>query len=266
MEQRLTDVWAFGAAYEPYIGRWSRLVAREFLTWLDVAPNADWLDIGCGSGALTETILACAAPARIGAVDASPAFVAYARTRTNDSRATFAAADARALPWAAASIDAIVSGLVINFVPQPERALPDMARVARPGAVIAAYVWDYADGMQLIRHFWNAAVALDASASTLDEAKRFPLCQPAALEELWGSARLRSVTSCALDVRTHFQDFDDFWTPFLGGQGPAPSYAMSLDASRRELLRERLRSTLPTDSSGAIALTARAWAVRGVRP
>ena len=265
MQQTPTDVWAIGAAYEPYIGRWSRLVAREFLAWLDVAPNAHWLDVGCGSGALTEAILACAAPARIGAIDASPAFAAYARSTTPDPRATFAAADARALPWAAASVDAIVSGLVINFVPQPERALTDMARVARPGAVIAAYVWDYAHGMQLIRHFWDAAVALDAGAAALDEAKRFPLCRPAALEELWRGAGLQSVTSCALDVPTYFNDFDDFWTPFLGGQGPAPSYAMSLDANRRELLRERLRSTLATDSNGAISLTARAWAIQGVR-
>ena len=168
MQQTPTDVWAIGAAYEPYIGRWSRLVALEFLAWLEVAPNAHWLDVGCGSGALTEAILARATPARIGAVDASPAFVAYARTRTHDPRATFAAADARALPWAAASVDAIVSGLVINFVPQPERALTDMTRVARPGAVIAAYVWDYADGMQLIRRFWDAAVALDTRAATLE--------------------------------------------------------------------------------------------------
>jgi SAM-dependent methyltransferase len=266
MRQAVTDVWAIGAAYEPYIGRWSRLVAREFLDWLSVSPSADWLDVGCGSGALTAAILASAAPAHVRAVDASAGFAAYARSKTRDSRATFAAADARALPWTSSSVDAIVSGLVINFVPEPEQALAEMARVARPGALIAAYVWDYAGGMQLIRHFWDAAVALDASAAPLDEANRFPLCQPTRLEELWRAAGLRNTTSCALDVPTYFQDFDDYWTPFLGGQGPAPSYAMSLHSSRRERLRERLRVALPIGSDGTIALTARAWAIQGARP
>jgi SAM-dependent methyltransferase len=265
MLQTPGDVWVIGAAYEPYIGRWSRLVAREFLAWLAVAPNADWLDVGCGTGALTEAILASVAPARVWAVDASAGFVAYARRQTPDQRAAFAAADARALPWESGSVDAIVSGLVLNFVPQPEQAVTEMARVARPGAAVAAYVWDYADGMQLLRQFWDAAVALDASAATLDEARRFPLCRPAALEDLWHRAGLRSVTSRALEVPTHFRDFDDFWTPFLGGQGPAPSYMMSLDPSRRRRLRERLRAALPTASDGAITLTARAWAVHGVR-
>ncbi len=265
MHRAPTDVWAIGAAYEPYIGRWSRLVAPAFLDWLNVPPNADWLDVGCGSGALTAAILASAAPVSVRAIDASPGFAAYARSKTEDSRAVFAAADARRLPWTSSSVDAVVSGLVINFVPQPEQALVEMARVARPGAVVAAYVWDYAKGMQLIRRFWDTAVRLDAGAAALDEARRFPLCEPSALEELWRSAGLLNASSCALDVPTYFESFEDFWTPFLGGQGPAPSYTMSLDAARRERLREDLRSTLPTASNGAIALTARAWAVRGVR-
>ena len=264
-EQAVSDIWAVGAAYEPYIGRWSRLVAREFVDWLAVSPNADWLDVGCGSGALTEAILASSAPAIVRAVDASAGFVTYARQKARDSRAAFAAADARALPWTSASVDVIVSGLVINFVPQPERAIAEMARVARPGAVIGAYVWDYAAGMQLIRYFWDVAVALSADAAALDEANRFPLCQPTALEELWRGAGLRNVTSCALEVPTYFRDFDDFWTPFLGGQGPAPSYAMSLEPHRRDELRDQLRRTLRTESDGTIALTARAWAVRGFR-
>lgn len=259
------DVWAVGAAYEPYIGRWSRLVAREFLAWLAIPPKADWLDVGCGTGALSEAILANTDPACVCAVDASPGFVAYARHETRDHRAEFTVADARSLPWDSSSFDAIVSGLVLNFIPQPERALAELARVARPGATVAAYVWDYADGMQIIRQFWDAAIALDSRAVTLDEANRFPLCQPAALEALWRRTGLSDVTSRALDVPTHFRDFDDFWTPFLGGQGPAPSYTLSLDQSQRERLRERLRSALPTEADGAIALTARAWAIRGGR-
>lgn len=263
--QTRDDVWAIGAAYEPYIGRWSRLVAREFLPTLTVRPRADWLDVGCGSGALIEAILSSAAPSLVRGVDASPGFVAYARARISDPRVELTVGDARALPWDSSSFDAIVSGLVINFVPEPEQALAEMIRVARPGAVVAAYVWDYGDGMQLIRYFWDAAIELDRGAAAVDEANRFPLCTRAALEALWDDAGLQEVTTFALQVATPFQSFGDYWTPFLGGQGPAPSYAMRLDAEQRERLRERLRSTLPTDSNGAIALTARAWAVRGIR-
>jgi hypothetical protein len=119
-----------------------------------------------------------------------------------------------------------VSGLVLNFIPQPRQAVCEMVRAARSGGVVAAFVWDYAGKMQLMRHFWNAAAALDPAAIDLDEGRRFPLCRPAPLEELFQHADLRQVTVQALDVSTDFQDFDDYWLPF-SGQGPAPSYAMS---------------------------------------
>jgi hypothetical protein len=130
--------------------------------------------------------------------------------------------------------------------------------------VVAVYVWDYAEGMELIRRFWDAA-SLDPDAAPLDEARRFPLCAPAALEELWRSAGLAGVETRAIEVPTPFADFDDYWRPFLGGQGPAPGYVMSLDGDRRKALRERLRAELPTSADGRIRLTARAWAVRGTR-
>jgi hypothetical protein len=137
-----------------------------------------------------------------------------------------------------------------------------MARVTRRGGTIAAYVWDYAGGMQLIREFWDAAAALDPHAAGLHEGVRFPLCRPAALTQLFADAGLEDVSTAALDVPTPFQSFDDYWQPFLGGQGPAPAYAMSLDEAARTRLRERLRERLPAGTDGSIALTARAWAVR----
>jgi len=158
-----------------------------------------------------------------------------------------------------------VSGLALNFIPRPEDALAEIARVVRAGGVAAAYVWDYAERMQLIRHFWDAAVALDPEASSLDEARRFPDCNPAALDALFRRAGYTAVETRAIDVPTRFRDFDDFWTPFLGGQGPAPGYAMSLSESRRAGLRERLRATLPAAADGSIDLIARVWAVRGIR-
>jgi SAM-dependent methyltransferase len=259
-------MWASGSAYEPFIGRWSRLVAREFLSWLDVAPHGLWLDVGCGTGAITEAILTSAAPGRVFAIDMSEAYAAHARARTTDPRAAFAAADARALPWASDRANAVVSGLVLNFVPSPELAVAEMARVARRGGTVAAYVWDYAEeGMTMLRRFWDAAAAVNPAAASMDEARRFPLCEPTALADVWRASGLAEIEGRAFMVPTLFRDFDDYWMPFLGGQGPAPSYVASLADTDRERLREHLRATLPASPSGAIALTARAWGVRGIR-
>jgi len=260
-----TDVWVSGDGYESYVGRWSRLVAREFLHWLDVSPERHWLDVGCGTGALTETVLDVAAPAFVQAVDRSPSFVEFARHRVRDPRASFSVADAQSLPQSSGSIDAVISGLVLNFVPRPGLAVAEMARVTRAGGVVAVYVWDYAERMELMRHFWHAAIALDPRGEELDEARRFPICAPAPLEELFRDGGLERVESRAIDVSTRFRDFDDFWRPFLSGQGPGPAYAMSLSEERRVALRERIRGALPIAADGSIDLIARAWAVRGTR-
>ena len=257
--------WGSGNAYEPYVGRWSRPVAREFLAWLAVPSGGRWLDVGCGTGALTETILSLANPHEVVGVDPSPAFVAFARDRVRDTRVRFEVGDAQALQADPASFDAVVAGLVLNFVPEPGRAVSEMARVARSGGTVAAYVWDYAEGMQMMRHFWDAAVALDPRARELDEGRRFPHFGPEPLADLFQGAGLEDVEIRAIDVPTVFRNFDDFWSPFLGGQAPAPAYAMSLSQERRAALRERIRASLPTNAEGEHHLTARAWAVRGMR-
>jgi SAM-dependent methyltransferase len=259
------DAWATGDAYEPYVGRWSRLVAAEFLRWLDVPTGARWLDVGCGTGALTQTILQRAAPGRVKGIDRSDGFIAYARAQTRDERAEFEAGDAQALPVEQGVFDAAISGLMINFVPRPEAAVSEMVRATVPGGVVGAYVWDYAGKMQLMRHFWNAAAALDPAVLDLDEGRRFPLCQPEPLARLFRGAGLSDVAVRPIDVPTDFRNFDDYWSPFLGGQGPAPTYAMSLSEERRAALRERLRESLPFAIDGSVPLIARAWAVRGMR-
>lgn len=257
------DAWASGAAYEPYVGRWSRLVAREVLAWLDVPPARCWLDAGCGTGALSETILTLAAPAKVTGIDASEGYIAYARGRIHDPRILFQVGNLQALPFEASAFDVVVSGLVLNFVPDRLRAATEMARVLRPGSVVAAYVWDYAGAMQFMRHFWDAAVALDPLAAELDEGLRFPICQPEPLAAIFNGAGFQAVEVRAIDIPTVFRDFDDFWSPFLGGQGPAPSYTMSLSKGARTRLRERLQASLPVSADGSIHLTARAWAMRG---
>jgi len=259
------DTWASGDAYEPYVGRWSRLVAREFIAWLNVPAGSHWLDIGCGTGALSQTILQLAAPAQVKGIDRSEGFVNHALAHIKDDRAYFEVGDAQELREETVTCDAAVSALVLNFLPEPGRAVSEMRRAVRPAGIVGAYVWDYAGKMQLMRHFWNAAAALDPTCLDLDEGRRFPLCQPEPLAELFQSAGLKKVEVRAIDIPTDFKDFDDYWSPFLGGQGPAPSYAMSLSEDRRALLRERIRAGLPFAHDGSISLEARAWAVRGAR-
>ncbi len=258
-----SDTWANAEAYEPYIGRWSRVVAREFLDWLAVPPGSSWLDVGCGTGALTGTILEQAQPAAVTGVDPSEGFVAYASERVRDRRVTFRVGDAMALPFGDEMFRAVVSGLALNFIPSQDVALAEMVRVARRGGIVAAYVWDYAGQMQMTRVFWDAAVELDQAIAEKDQGRRFPICKPEPLTELFESAGLMGVEVRAIDAPTHFRDFNDYWSPFLGGQGPAPSYAMSLTEERRTALREHIKSKLPVAPDGSISLIARAWAVRG---
>ena len=259
------QMWAAGEAYEPYVGRWSRLVAVEFLKGLGVPAGGRWLDVGCGTGALSGAILDRCAPASVIGVDPSEGFLVYARRRVADPRAEFRQGDAQALPVGDAAVDVVVSGLVLNFVPEPVVAVREMARVVRPGGLVAAYVWDYAGRMELMRAFWDAAAAVHPDATDLDEGRRFPLCRPAPLTALFTDAGLDHVRAHPIEIPTRFRDFDDYWTPFLGGQGPAPAYAMSLGEDHRAALREALRARLPLAADGSIEMVARAWAVRGDR-
>ncbi len=261
--QNRKDVWANGTAYESYVGRWSRLVAREFLLWLAVPPSYRWLDVGCGTGILTQTILQVASPSEVKGIDPSARYIAFARQRIVDNRVSFAIGDAQALPFESMTYDAVVSGLVLNFVPQADQAVAEMVRVTQPGGIIAAYVWDYAEQMQLMRYFWDAVVLLDPAARDMDEGCRFPLCRTEPLAQLFRDAHMHNVEVHAIDVPTDFRNFDDYWSPFLGGQGPAPGYAMSLSEEQRIGLREQVRASLLIQEDGSIHLIARAWAVRG---
>jgi SAM-dependent methyltransferase len=259
------DIWARGDPYEAYVGRWSRAVAREFVRGLRVPGGREWLDVGCGTGALAQTIVECAAPAAVVGVDRSEGFLSSARSRVGDPRARFEVGDAQALPVASGAFDAAVSGLVLNFVAEPARMVAEMARATRAGGTVAVYVWDYAGAMEIMRRFWDAAKALDPAAAALDEGARFPMCAPAQLATLLEGAGLSGVATFAIDILAVFREFDDYWSPFLGGQGPAPAYAVSLSDERRAALRERIRTHMPFSPDGSIRLTARAWAARGTK-
>jgi SAM-dependent methyltransferase len=257
------DGWDSGAAYERYVGRWSRQVAVKFLDSLDALRGLAWADVGCGTGALTAAILARSQPMSIHALDASQPFIDRARELIDDSRVHFECGNAVQLPWDVGRFDACVSGLVLNFVPDPAAMVREMARVTRRDGAVALYVWDYADGMEMLRLFWDAATAEDASAAALDEGGRFPICRPEPLRELFTSAGLQSVAVEAIDVPTVFQTFDDYWRPFLGRTGPAPAYLASLEDDTVERIKRRLHGRLTAEAGEPVALTARAWAVHG---
>lgn len=262
MDRRLvSDTWERGSPYEQYVGRWSREVAPPFLSWLNVPAGRRWLDVGCGTGALCAAIVDRCAPSSVAGVEPSEGFLKTAKENLA-GRAALHQGSATAIPLNDASVDVVVSGLVLNFVPDQVAALLEMARVTGEGGTIAAYVWDYSGQMELMRFFWDAAVELDPGAAKLDEGVRFPLCRPEVLEKLFADAKLKAVEVMPIDIPTPFTSFDDYWQPFLGGQGPAPAYAMSLDETARARLRDCIRERLPIAANGSISLTARAWAAR----
>ncbi len=263
MSEPPKESWGSGDAYELWVGRWSRIVGEAFVDWLAIPPGQTWGDVGCGTGALAGCILGRSDPAGVLGVDRSEAYVCEAQNRVGDARARFEVGDACALPWTTATCDVTVSGLVLNFVPDSDAMVHEMVRVTRPGGRVAAYVWDYAGGMQMIRHFWDVALELNRGDAQLDQAERFPLCQPGPLEQLFQRVGLISVSVRAIDVPTVFRDFEDYWRPFLGKQGAAPTYLATLRDDTRDRIRDTLRTRLVPSADGSIAMTARAWAVQG---
>lgn len=262
------DAWMAGDAYDAYMGRWSRKVAPRFIDWLALAPGLSWIEVGCGTGALSAAIVAHADPLKLLAVEPSAGFLAQARINVVDPRVTFASGDALNLPAEAASCDVAVAGLVLNFVAARDQALAEMRRVVRPGGIVAFYVWDYpGGGQQFVRAFWQAVATIDpAAAEQHSEATRFHFCTRDALRALAETAGLARVDSTAIEIETRFRDFSDYWTPFTRGTGPAPGYCAQLPQAQRDRLERQLRDTLPFAADGSIPLTARAWAVKGVAP
>jgi SAM-dependent methyltransferase len=248
------------------MGRWSRLIAQQYVPWLRIPEGASWLDVGCGIGVVTEAILRDAAPFRVVGMDRSTAYIAEAARRLGTEGVVFDVGDAQEIPYEDGSFDAAVCGLLLNFLPDPEAALREMVRVARPGGTVSAYVWDYLDRMEIIRTFWDVAAEDDPTVARLPEVQRYSLCQPEALRQLFATANLEAIDVAGLEAPAVFEDFDDYWQPFLGGQGTAPTYVASLSDESRAGLREKLRSALPISSDGRVPLRIRAWAVRGHSP
>jgi SAM-dependent methyltransferase len=259
-----TDRWAAGETYDVFMGRWSRLLALRYVSWLSLRPGGHWLDVGCGTGSLADAICGRAEPASVVACDPSEPFIEYARRRPVDPRIAFVVGGVGQLPTRVGGFECVASLLALNFFPNPADAVTEMRRVAAIDGVVSACVWDYAGRMEFLRRFWESAAALDPAAAELDEGRRFPICRPDALGSLFRSGGLTEVACDSIEIPTRFSGFTDLWKPFLGGTGPAPSYVAKLDASHRGALAARLERSLPREPDGAIALVARAWVVRGV--
>lgn len=259
----MNDSWGSGIAYERFMGRWSTLAVQKFLSWLDIVPARIWLDVGCGTGSLTKLILEKYQPKEIIAIDSSSDFISHAQRSIVHPSVHFRVGLAQSLEIDSDSIEVVVSGLVLNFVPQPKEAILEMIRVTKPGGKIGIFLWDYADGMQMLRYFWDAAVELDKNAREHDEGVRFPICRKGQLESLIKEVGLKQIEATAVEIKTVFQSFDDYWQPFLGKVGSAPSYVSSMNPENIQKLEEKLRTSLPIDTDGSISLTARAWAVKG---
>lgn len=250
-------------AYERFMGRWSRDLAPLLVRFAQVRDGEALLDVGSGTGALTLAMAASAPSSWIVGVDLAASYVAFARSRVQGDRLRFEEGDAQQLRFADGSFDRTLSLLVLNFVPDPVKAVNEMSRVTRPGGTVAAAVWDYGQGMEMLRVFWDEAVALDPGAGARDE-RHMPLCRRGELAALWHDRGLQDVEEEAISVQTRFSSFEDYWSPFLEKQGPAGAYVAALAPADRERLRLRLRQRLLGDGPDReLVLGARAWAVRG---
>ena len=260
------DIFAESDAYERFMGRWSRRLAPLLVKFASIDAADSVLDVGSGTGALAFAAAEAVPSVQLTGVDPSSAFVSHAQARRPSDRLRFVVGDARALEVPDATFDKTLSLLAMNFIPDPAKALREMIRATRPGGIVAVAVWDYGEGMQMLRVFWDEAVALDPGIASRDE-RHMPLCRPGELGAFWRAHGLQEVDEQPMAIELAFTSFDDYWSPFLGGQGPAGACVASLPDPARAALASRLRQRLLGDRpDGAFALQARAWAVRGVVP
>jgi SAM-dependent methyltransferase len=252
-------------AYERFMGRWSRLVAPALVEFAEVHDGGEVLDVGSGTGALSAAVRDATKTTRVVGIDPSQGYVKHANDKEGGPRVRFAVGDAQALALPDATFDRTMSLFVLNFVPDRARALAEMIRVTKPGGMVVAAVWDYGDGMEMLRAFWDEATVFDPAIAKRDE-KDMPLCRKGELAAAWRKANLVDVHETALVVTLRFASFDDYWSPFALGQGPAGAYVAKLPADRRAELGSRLRLHLiPDGSDRPIEMRARAWAVRGIK-
>jgi len=248
------------------MGRWSRSLAPLLVRFAGVRDGDAVLEVGSGTGALAEAIAAAAPAGRIVGIDPAAPYVAFGQAKRANERISFEVGDAQQMRFEDGRFDRTLSMLAVNFIPDPHKAVREMTRVTRRGGTVAAAVWDYREGMEMLRVFWDAAIALRPGDDKADE-RHMPFSGRGELAALWRSQGLRDVAEEGLSIETRFESFDDYWTPFTEKQGPAGAYVAGLPPAHREELRLRLRQRVPgSEPDRPFRLSARAWAVRGVVP
>lgn len=230
------------AAYELVMGRWSRLLAPDVVAFAGCAPGQRILDVGCGTGALAEMLLA-RAPAEVVGIDYAEDYVAAARRRASDARLSFCRGDACALPFPTAHFDRAIAQLVLPFIPRPDQALAEMCRVTRPGGVVAGAAWEVRGGMPGVRLFMDTAAMLDPAAAALRQRyMAVPIAAPGEMAALWRAAGLVEVEEASAHARFGYAGFEDYWAPLMTGEGMMGGYVVTLPPDRRETLRQALRA------------------------
>src|SRR5215213_9168672 len=247
-------------AYDRFVGRYGPGLATGLIDFAGVEPGMRTLDVGCGPGALAAMLVERLGAASVSAVDPSAPFVDACRARFPGVDVVEAGAEA--LPFADGAFDAALSQLVVNFMRDGEAGVREMARVTRPGGIVASCVWDYSGEMTLLRSFWDAAIEVDPRAEALDEGRTMPWCRDGDLARLWEDVGLTGVRFGAIEVRAGYSGFDDLWWPLPTGVAPSGAYCASLDEQGRSALREAYRRRLGAGDE-PFELTARAWAVAG---
>jgi len=250
-----------GEGYEKFMGQWSRAAGSFFLDWLSLSSGLKWLDVGCGTGAFTETILQRCFPAEIVAIDPAATQVAFAQSRHWTPEVKFQVLDGRSLPFGNEHFDVAVSALVLNFIPDREKAVAEMRRVVRPGGTVAAYVWDFAGRRGNSQHLslalmqvtgGNTDAALNAESTILEK-----------LKLLFESVGLTEVVTQPIDIQISYADFDDYWNANTGFSSPVATAVKALDEDKRQQIKRIVRANLPSDDRGGVSYTARVNAVRG---
>ncbi|MFZ0837286.1 MAG: methyltransferase domain-containing protein [Xanthobacteraceae bacterium] len=259
-------MFAVSAGYERFMGRWSHLLAPAYIAFAGIKNGDRVLDVGTGTGSLAATLEATMPASEIVGVDPSEGFIAYAQKNAKSTRVHFEVGDAQALKFKDASFDDALALLVMNFVPDHGKAVAEMRRVTRPQGIVSACVWDYDRGMQMLRFFWDEAVAFEPAIEPKDE-RHMKLSHQGQLSDLWRQAGLMNIKEEPLTIDQAFSSFNDYWEPFTKGAGPGGAYVVSLSQDRREQLEARIRKRLLGDrNDGPFKLTATAWCVRGEVP